>query len=66
MREKASKVASGVTLEFTTAVPMAMAWLVMYLSDVGISFKLMNLGAGVKKLTTDVSICPKCHGTGKC
>lgn len=42
-------------------------FLVKKLSDRGISFSLVNLGAGVKRITTkDTHICPKCNGTGRC
>lgn len=39
---------------------------VYYLTDNQIPFKVLNMGAGVKKITTDVSVCPKCKGRGKC
>ena len=39
---------------------------VLYLTDAGIPFKVLQMGAGVKKITTDVAICPKCKGLGKC
>jgi len=32
----------------------------------GYAFKVINLGAGVKKITTRTDTCPKCGGTGKC
>ena len=41
-------------------------WLITYLTSINLSFKVINLGAGVKRITTDTSICPKCGGTGKC
>jgi hypothetical protein len=27
---------------------------------------VIQLGAGVKRVTTDVHTCPKCNGTGRC
>lgn len=39
---------------------------VLYLTDSCIPFKVVAMGAGVKKITTDVTICPKCRGLGKC
>ena len=41
-------------------------WLIAYLASKNISFKVINLGAGVKRITTDTNICPKCNGTGRC
>lgn len=40
--------------------------LILNLADRNVPFKIVNLGGGVKRITTDVSVCPKCNGTGKC
>lgn len=29
-------------------------------------FQVIDLGCGVRRITTKVGICPKCNGTGKC
>ncbi len=52
--------------ELTTGEALAAKWLVRHLANKNISFRVINMGAGVKKITTDVSTCPKCGGTGKC
>ena len=43
----------------------AIKWLIIHLDQHAIPFTVCNLGAGVRKITTDTSICPKCHGTGR-
>lgn len=43
----------------------AAKWLIWYLTKIEKPFKVINLGAGVKQITTKVSTCPKCHGTGE-
>ena len=53
-------------IDVTCQYNPAIQWLIMLLSKEGISFKLINLGAGVKRVTTLTDVCPKCNGTGKC
>lgn len=53
-------------IEVTTSFNQAVQWLIIALDKFGIPFRVISLGAGVKKVTTDVQVCPKCHGTGKC
>lgn len=55
-----------VKLDKLTTYTPAIQWLIATLSKMEIPFRLINLGAGVKKITTDTSTCPKCNGTGKC
>lgn len=38
----------------------AAQWLIELLAEKSISFKLYNLGAGVKRITTKTDICPCC------
>ena len=45
---------------------MPLKWLVYLLAKRGIGFKLINVGGGVKRVTTDVKVCDKCGGTGRC
>lgn len=35
-------------------------WLISELAHARIVFKVVNLGAGVKKITTDIENCPSC------
>jgi len=39
-------------------------WLALELGIRRIPFKVINLGVGVRRITTNINICPKCHGTG--
>ena len=41
-------------------------WLIAEMVTRDISFKIINHGGGVKTITTDVDVCPKCNGTGRC
>ena len=36
------------------------AWLIATLSERNIPFRVSNLGAGVKRITTDTDTCPCC------
>ena len=45
---------------------LAIQWLVAMLAKEGVSFRVIQLGAGVKRVTTLTDVCPKCNGTGKC
>jgi len=56
----------GMHFERVLRFNRATQWLVEYLTVKGVAFKVINLGAGVKRITTDTSVCPKCNGTGKC
>ena len=61
----AKDMARGKVFELSTEITIAAKWLIMKLDEKGIPFKVLNLGAGVKKIKTEVRTCPKCHGTGK-
>lgn len=43
----------------------AVQWLMTYLAKLKIPFKVINLGVGVYKVTTDTTVCPKCGGSGR-
>ena len=53
-------------IDVTSPCNTAIQWLICRLADKNISFKIIQLGAGVKRVTTNTTICPKCNGTGKC
>ena len=38
------------------------AWLITKLARLDKPFKIYNLGAGVKRITTDTNVCPCCKG----
>ena len=46
--------------------PQCTKWLVTEMVTREIPFKIINHGGGVKTITTDVDVCPKCAGTGRC
>lgn len=43
----------------------AVQWLMTRLTKVGMPFKVISLGVGVYKVTTDTTVCPKCGGSGR-
>ena len=43
----------------------AAQWVVLRLLERKLPYRIINLGAGIKEITTKVDTCPKCHGTGK-
>jgi hypothetical protein len=47
-------------LDATTSYNPAIQSLMVHLTNNGKSFKLYNLGAGVKRLTTETDTCPCC------
>jgi hypothetical protein len=53
-------------IDVTNSCNMAIQWLICQLADKNISYKVIQLGAGVKRVTTNTTVCPKCNGTGKC
>lgn len=52
--------------EFTCTNNLSAQFLVLRLTEANIPFRIINLGAGLKKITTETDICPKCKGTGRC
>jgi hypothetical protein len=57
---------SGCITECNTEFNELAQWFVKTLVEKNIPFKILNMGAGIKKITTDVNVCPKCKGLGKC
>ena len=51
---------SSHSVDFTSAIHQAIQYVILQLSSAGRPFKLYNLGAGVKRVTTDTDICPCC------
>ncbi len=52
-------------IDVTTEFRPAAQWLVMKLAQAGIGYRVIPMGAGVTRVTTDTKTCPKCHGTGR-
>lgn len=63
---KESKNKEDFKLDEVLSYNPATQWLVSYLTKNGVAYKIINLGAGVKRITTDVKVCSKCNGTGRC
>lgn len=59
-------IANGEFKEWIGSFAPAKQFLIGELSKRGTPYKAIQLGAGVMKITTDVTVCPKCKGTGKC
>ena len=53
-------------IDVTTSMNAVAQFMIQRLALAGIGFRLIQLGAGVKRITTDTHICPKCNGTGRC
>jgi len=53
-------------LEWTFSLSIPKKFIVISLSNKNIPFKVLNLGCGISKITTDTNICPKCKGSGHC
>ncbi len=55
------KIDTGLSIDVTTSYNPAAQWLISQLSTKGIPYKLHQLGAGVKRITTvDIDKCPCC------
>lgn len=65
VRAKLDK-ANQVTFNQMVTCSKTTKWLVSEMVNRKISFKIINHGGGVKTITTDVDVCPKCGGTGRC
>ena len=53
-------------VDVTTQYAILAQWLIVNLSNAKRGFQVVNLGAGVRRITTDTKVCPKCNGTGRC
>ena len=53
-------------INLVLSLPVTKKWMVIQLTNAGIPFKMINLGAGVVRITTNTEVCPKCGGTGRC
>ena len=55
-----SKILQGEEIDTTETFLPCIQWLIVKLSSVCLPYKLYNLGAGVKRLTTNTDVCPCC------
>jgi hypothetical protein len=51
---------NGNKIDLTLSLNMTAKYLISRLSQEDIPFKMYNLGAGVKRITTDTDTCPCC------
>jgi len=58
--EMIRKIESHQTIDEILSFTKAVQWLIITLTHFNIPFKIYNLGAGVKRITTDTDICPCC------
>lgn len=65
-KESMKKMVNDKNVNLTTNHNIIAKYIIGLLAKKDIPFRLINLGAGVKRITTDVDICPKCNGTGRC
>ena len=60
IEERKEEIRKGYSIDITTSFNKAAQALVILLSNANTPFKLYNLGAGVKRITTKTDICPCC------
>jgi len=56
-----SKIYQHQEIDETISFRPASQWLIIQLTNVGISFKIFNLGLGVNRISTKTDICPCCR-----
>lgn len=66
LAEMQRQIDAGDRIDQVLPFPPSARSLIAALAAKGRAFKVVNLGAGVKRVTTDVGVCPKCNGTGEC
>ncbi len=57
------EIANSTKSEWVVSFSPAATWLVSYLANQQIPCKVVNLGAGVKRIIIG-EVCPSCKGTG--
>lgn len=60
LKERKEEIRKGYVIDITTSFNKAAQALIICLSDADTPFKLYNLGAGVKRITTKTDVCPCC------
>lgn len=64
--ERLADMESGREVTHTTAYKIASQFLILALTARNIPFRVINLGSGIKTITTRIDDCGGCYGTGKC
>lgn len=65
IKERKKEILEGRVTDITSSFNRAVQVLITLLVDQNIPYKIYNLGAGVKRLTTNTNICPLCKKTLK-
>ena len=60
LKERKEEIRKGYSIDITASFNKAAQALIICLSNADIPFKLYNLGAGIKRITTKIDICPCC------
>lgn len=58
--EMQAKLAERKPIDLTSTHNLPIQWLIVRLANASIPYKVYNLGAGVKRITTDTTTCPCC------
>ena len=66
LAERESEILQDQKIDQTLTELCSQRALIALLARFSRSFKVINLGAGVKRITTEVNTCSKCNGTGEC
>ena len=62
---RAAEIADVRPINVVTSFNQAAQWLIKALARAEVPFQVIQLGGGVKRITTDVGVCKKCSGTGR-
>lgn len=58
--DREREIAECRTIDETLTDNLPVKWLICRLAKIGVPFKVYNLGAGVKRITTQTDVCPCC------
>lgn len=64
MKNKEEEIKKNTFTSATTSYNPAAQWLISYLDYRDTPVKVINLGAGVKKIMIAEKVCPTCNGKG--
>lgn len=62
--ERKEEIRRGFFVSATIPYNPAAQWLISYLDEENVPCKVVNLGAGVKKVIAAEKVCPHCGGKG--
>lgn len=58
--ERIKQIENNEDIDITISFNAAAKWLILKLSHENIPYKVINMGAGVKRITTITDVCPCC------